>query len=301
MQRATRATIASSAVFAGTGLHSGRETRAAVLPARPGQGISFVRVDLPGRPSVPARWDMAGPLTLQTTLVRGDASVSTVEHLMAALAAAGVDDALVEVDGPELPILDGSSRPFLQGLLRAGIRASSVPRRAIRVTRPVEVRDGASSARLEPHEGFALDCGIEFENPAIGRGRYRGEIDLRSFSAELAAARTFVLEDDVAALRAAGLALGGSLDNAVVVGGRGVLNPGGLRMAGEFARHKALDAVGDLFLAGAPVLGRYVSRRAGHRLNNALVAVLMASPSSWRWTQASASDGLDAPLLKAAA
>lgn len=270
--------------FSGIGLHSGQASTVRILPAAPGSGISFCRIDIAGFHPVSALWDRVGALELCTTLGQGGADgISTVEHLMAALCALGVDDALVEVDGAEIPILDGSSAPFSRGLMAAGLRVSSTVRRSIRVIRPVEVRDGDRMACLEPHEGFAVDCTIDFRHPAIGRSTYRAEIDPALFLRDVAPARTFALQSDVARMRSAGLALGGSLDNAVVVGADGVLNPGGLRFRDEFARHKALDAIGDLYMAGAPILGRYVSMRAGHAMNNALVRTLMEQPSSWRW------------------
>jgi UDP-3-O-[3-hydroxymyristoyl] N-acetylglucosamine deacetylase len=202
---------------------------------------------------------------------------------MSALSASGVDDALVEVNGPEVPILDGSSLPFLDGIAAAGIRTTACPRRRLRVTRPVQVGDGERFARIEPHDGFAVRCELVYDNPVIGRSSFSVEITPRTYRREVAPARTFALEADILSMRARGLGVGGSLDNAIVVGESDVLNPGGLRIRDEFARHKALDAIGDLFLLGAPVQGRFVSRRGGHALNVALVSALARDVSAWRW------------------
>ena len=283
-------TLETSARFAGVGLHTGRPACLAVRPAPAGHGIRFRRIDLAHAPEIPARWDAVVPAELSTRLAAGGAEVSTVEHLMAALAGCGVTEALVEVDGPEVPILDGSARPFVQGLRAAGLRRLAAPSHGLEILAPVEVREGEALARLEPagpreRGRLAIDFAIDFADAAIGRQRRALTLAPGAFERELAAARTFCRQADVEAMRARGLALGGTLGNAVVVDGATVLSPGGLRFADEAVRHKMLDAVGDLALAGAAIHGRYVGRRAGHRLTNRLLRALMAEPAAWRLTE----------------
>jgi UDP-3-O-[3-hydroxymyristoyl] N-acetylglucosamine deacetylase len=210
------------------------------------------------------------------------ATVSTIEHLMAALAALGVDNALIELDGPEVPIMDGSALPFVQLLDRVGRRAQGRSRRVIEITAPVVVTEGAKRAALVPANSFEVDFEISFGSAAIGRQRVVTAADEAGFRRELADCRTFGFLHEVEALRAAGLARGGSMDNAVVIEGDRVLNPEGLRRPDEFVRHKALDAVGDLYVLGAPILGRFESRCGGHGLNNQLCRALLAQPGAWR-------------------
>lgn len=211
------------------------------------------------------------------------ATVSTVEHIMAALAGTGVHNAVVEIDGPEAPILDGSAAPWARAILAAGLRPQGAPVRALRILRPVAVAEGAAAARLEPASGMHIAFAIDFPVPAIGRQGVALNMANGAFLRELADCRTFALEAEIAALRAAGLAQGGSLDNAVVFGAAGALNPGGLRRPDEPVRHKALDALGDLALAGGPILGRYTGERAGHALTNALLRALFADPAAYAW------------------
>ncbi len=211
-------------------------------------------------------------------------TVSTIEHLMAALAALAVDNAVIELDGPEVPIMDGSALPFVQMIDHAGRRRQEAPRRYLEVLRPVEVADGDKRARLLPARRFELAFEIAFDSPVIGRQSVDLAVDEDSFRAELADARTFGFLHDVEALRRAGLALGGSLDNAVVVDGDRILNPEGLRRADEFVRHKALDAVGDLYVLGHPVIGRFEGLYAGHAINNAVVRALLGQPDAFRIT-----------------
>ncbi len=276
-------TLASSMECAGVGLHSGAPVRMRLHPADANAGIRFVRTDL-GGVVVPARYDAVANTRLCTVLGRGKAQVGTVEHLLAALAGAGIDNARIEIDGPEVPILDGSAEPFLFLIECAGIRRLSAPRRAVRVLRKVRVERGDAFAELLPVAslGLTLEFEIAFPAAAIGRQSLALELTPASFRAELAEARTFTLAEDVAQLRAAGLALGGDLSNAVVVQDGVVLNPGGLRMEREFVRHKLLDAVGDLSLAGAPLRGVYRSSRGGHALNNALLHALFAERANWQ-------------------
>ncbi len=269
----------------GTGLHSGRPVALSLQPAPAGHGIVFRRTDL-GR-DIPARFDLVADARLATTLALADAPdvrVGTVEHVMAALAGLGIDNVLVALDGPEVPILDGSAAPFTFLIDCAGIVDLPAARDVIEILRPVRAADRDGFAELRPGRGGGLDLAlsIDFAAAAIGRQAVSLTLDPDSFRRELAAARTFGLAEDIAALRAAGLARGGSLDNAVVVDRDRVLNPGGLRMEGEFARHKLLDAVGDLALAGVAIAGRFVAHRSGHALNNRLLRALFADSAAWR-------------------
>jgi UDP-3-O-[3-hydroxymyristoyl] N-acetylglucosamine deacetylase len=271
----------------GVGLHSGRRVSLNLRPAEPGHGIVFRRTDL-GR-DIPARFDLVVDTQLATILADprwASARVGTVEHLMAALAALGVDNVLVELDGPEVPVLDGSAAPFVFLLDCAGVVEQAVPRSHIEIRRTVRVSDGDAFAELRPaiagQRGLDMALSIDFAAAAIGRQALSLRLTEASFRSELARARTFTLAEDVAQLRAAGLAQGGSLDNAVVVDEARILNPGGLRMRDEFARHKLLDAVGDLALAGAPLSGRFIAHRSGHALNNRLLRALFADAAAWR-------------------
>ena len=268
----------------GVGLHSGCRVEVTLRPAPAGSGVVFRRVDL--GLDLPARFDHVADTRLCTVLAlpdRPDVCVGTIEHLMAALSALGVGNVVVEVDGPELPVLDGSAAPWLFLLDCAGLAALDAPASVVEVLRPVRVEDGEAFAELRPSRSpLDLTMAIEFDAAAIGRQALTLQLDEGAFRQELAAARTFTQVHEVAGLQAAGLARGGSLDNAVVVDGARVLNPAGLRMTDEFVRHKMLDAVGDLFLAGAALQGRFVGHRSGHALNNRLLRLLFADPANWR-------------------
>lgn len=276
-------TISRPVTFSGTGLHSGLEVRVRIRPAPADTGILLRRIDPAGQGAViPARWTHVVPSRLCTRLENGDGiGISTVEHLMAALAGCGVQNALVDVDGPELPILDGSAAPFVRGILSAGRRDLDAELRAIRVIEPVEVRSGAALARLEPAPALEIAFCIDFDDVAIGRQGLHLQMANGTFVHELSDSRTFCRLSDVQAMRSAGLALGGSFENALVVEGDRVLSPGGLRHADEPVRHKMLDALGDLALAGAPLLARYVGVRAGHALTAELLRALFARPEAW--------------------
>ena len=279
------------------GLHSGRPARMTVRPASADYGIWFKRTDVTNRdPMVPARWDAVEPSQL-CTLITNEAgvSVSTIEHVMAALAGCGIHNALIEIDGPEVPILDGSAVPFVAGFLARGRRALDVPVHAFRILEPIEVRDGTAYARLDPSEMLEIDFRIDFTDPAIGRQEKTLNMANGAFVRELADARTFCRQSDVDMMRAKGLALGGTLENAVVVDGDRVLSPGGLRHADEPVRHKMLDALGDLALAGAPILGRYTGNRAGHAMTNRLLRALFARPQAFRLVEVGANTGCKLP------
>lgn len=277
-------TLASVVSCEGIGLHGGEPVRLTLRPAPADAGVVFVRTDVRDRPNrVPVSAEAVFRTVLHTEIANAaGVAVSTIEHLMAALAALGVDNALVELDRPELPIMDGSAAPFVALIDRAGLRRQSAPRRYLEMVQRVEVRDGAKSAALEPSPVFEIDFAIRFDAICIGRQRVALAVDARSFRRELADCRTFGFAADVHALREMGLARGGGMHNAVVVDGDRVLNPEGLRRADEFVRHKALDAVGDLYVLGMPVLGRFEARLGGHGINNLLARAVAARPSAWR-------------------
>jgi UDP-3-O-[3-hydroxymyristoyl] N-acetylglucosamine deacetylase len=274
----------SPALFAGVGVHTGAYTRVSVRPAPADSGVVFVRSDVKDRDNaVPARGDLVCKTLLGTVIGNGaGVTVATVEHLMAAFAMLGVDNAVVEVDGPEMPIMDGSAAPFVRVLDRAGLRPQERARRFIEVLETVEVVDGDKRAALKPAADFELAFEIAFPTAAIGRQAIDLPMDEAAFRTELADCRTFGFLAEVEALRAMGLARGGSMDNAVVIDGDRILNPEGLRRPDEFVRHKALDAIGDLYLLGGPLIGRFEGVLAGHGLNNALVRAMLARPQAWR-------------------
>jgi UDP-3-O-[3-hydroxymyristoyl] N-acetylglucosamine deacetylase len=256
----------------------------AIRPAPAGSGVVFVRSDITDRDNrIPVTAEAVGRTQLNTEIVNvAGVAVATIEHVMAAFAALGVDNVLVDVDGPEVPIMDGSALPFVELLDRAGRRAQDAPRAYIQILEPVEVTDGDKRAALTPASAFEIDFEIAFASTAVGRQRVALTVTETSFRDELASARTFGFLSEVEALRKVGLARGGSLDNCLVIDGDAVLNEGGLRMEREFVRHKAMDAVGDLYVLGAPLLGRFEARYAGHALNNLLVRALIARPQAWR-------------------
>ena len=278
-----QATLATSARFSGAGLHSGAPVRMTIHPAPAGHGIVFRRTDMADA-LIPARWDHVVPSQLCTLLQgEGGATLSTVEHVMAALSGTGIHNALIDVDGPEVPILDGSSAPFVAAILSAGIALQAEPLRAIRVLKPVELRDGDRMARLTPADHLEMDFAIDFSDAAIGHQEKSLDLANGAFQRELMDSRTFCRQADVEAMKANGLALGGTYFNAVVVDGERVLSPGGLRHRDEAVRHKMLDAVGDLALAGAPLLARYTGQRAGHAMTNRLLRLLFADRAAWEW------------------
>jgi len=277
-------TTVAPAIIAGVGVHTGDRVRLAVRPAAEGTGIVFVRTDITDRDNrIPVSGEAVVDARLNT-MIENAAGVrlSTIEHLMAAFAALGISNAVIEVDGPELPILDGSALQFVQLLDRAGFRRQSAPVRYIEILEPIRVQDGDKSAALLPCDRYEMRFEIDFPTPVIGNQVIDFVVDEETFRDEIMAARTFGFAHEVEALRRAGLARGGSLENAVVIDGDQILNPGGLRMEREFVRHKALDAIGDLYVLGAPLLGRYEGVKAGHAINNLLVRELLANPQAWR-------------------
>ncbi|MDH5529350.1 MAG: UDP-3-O-acyl-N-acetylglucosamine deacetylase [Paracoccaceae bacterium] len=282
-------TLRSSVTFSGVGLHSGRPARMVLRPASAEYGIWFRRTDVIGTDAViPAHWDAVTSARLCTVI--GNAAgvtVSTIEHIMAALVGCGIHNVLIEIDGPEVPILDGSAAPFVAGIMAKGVRELNAPLRCFEILEAVEVRAGEAVARLEPAKALEIDFLIDFTDAAIGRQRKVMSMANGAFVRELSDCRTFCRQSDVDEMRANGLALGGTYDNAVVVEGDRILNPGGLRRADEAVRHKMLDALGDLSLAGAPILGRYTGNRAGHAMTNRLLRALFARPDAYRVTECS--------------
>src|SRR5512147_3265049 len=267
----------------GVGLHTGRKVAMTLRPAQPDTVVVFRRVDLPTRVGIPVRVDLFGETRLCSCLVQGAVKVYTVEHLMSALAGLGIDNAHVDLDGPEVPIMDGSAAPFALLLQQAGIEPQPAPKRFLRVRKRVEVADGDKSARLEPYDGYRLSFSIAYDHPVFEKSGTALTVDFAetSYLKEVARARTYGFMHDVEQLRESGLALGGGLDNAVVLDEYRVLNAEGLRFADEFIRHKLLDAIGDLYLTGKPLLGAFSAHKSGHALNNQLVRALLADRNAF--------------------
>jgi len=277
-QRSLKSLIRAS----GVGLHTGQKVRIALRPAPPDTGVVFRRIDLATPVDLPARAELVGEARLASTLIKDGVKVHTVEHLMSALSGLGIDNIYVDLDAPELPIMDGSASPYALLLQEAGIEEQSAPKRFLRVKKSVEVREGDKWARLEPYEGFKLSFSIEFRHPVIERSTQSVTFDFAEtpYLKEIARARTFGFMQEVEDLKGSGLALGGGLDNAVVLDEQGVLNSEGLRFADEFIRHKLLDAIGDLYMLGAPLLGAFVAHKSGHALNNRLARAALADPGA---------------------
>jgi UDP-3-O-[3-hydroxymyristoyl] N-acetylglucosamine deacetylase len=288
IQRQT--TIQRKVSCAGIGVHSGVRARLTLLPAPVNSGIRFVRVDLPtGTGEILAHADCVSDTQLGTTLANAHgATVAVVEHLLAAISGLGIDNLLIEIDAAELPIMDGSSSVFYELLMKAGQKTQGSARRRIRILETIEVREGPKRASLAPANGdvLTLRARIEYTDQLIGVQQMAMKLAPGMFARDLAFARTYGFARDVEMLRSMGLARGGSLENAVVIGEDGILNPEGLRVEDEFVRHKMLDAVGDLALAGAPIAGDYDAVQPGHGLNNKLVRKLLATPSAWCWEEA---------------
>jgi UDP-3-O-[3-hydroxymyristoyl] N-acetylglucosamine deacetylase len=287
-------TLSGPAFCAGIGVHGGRRARLVMRPAPPDTGICFVRTDVSGRGNrIEARGDQVSEVQLGTTLSNPQGvSIAVVEHLLAACSGMGLDNAVIEVDAPEVPVMDGSSSVFCGLMARVGLVRQGALRRRIRMLDTVSVREGAKWASLGPgeHDDLTLHARIDFESRAIGIQEMSLRLQPGLFARDLAFARTFGFARDVEKLKAMGLARGGSLDNAVVIDGHDVLNPEGLRAHDEFIRHKLLDAVGDLFLAGGPIAGIFEAEQPGHALNNQLVRKLLATPDAWCWETPDAAD-----------
>lgn len=269
----------------GIGLHSGRKVHLTLRPADPDTGIVYTRVDLDPPVSMPAEPTRVNDTRMATTLNEGPVKISTIEHLMSAFNGLGIDNCYVDVDAPEIPIMDGSGASFVFLIQAAGIVEQFAPKRFVRVTKTVRVTDGDKWAQLEPHEGFSLAFSIKFGHPAIDSTSQFTEVDLSKvdYAHAVSRARTFGFVQDVEMLRSIGLAQGGTLENAVVMDEYRVLNPEGLRSQDEFVKHKILDAMGDLYVLGHPLLARFCAYKSGHGLNNQLLRALLADSSAWEW------------------
>jgi UDP-3-O-[3-hydroxymyristoyl] N-acetylglucosamine deacetylase len=289
-------TIKSPIHCRGVGLHSGAKIAMVLRPAPRDSGIVFQRTDPQGAGAVvAATWRNAVDSALCTRIHNGEGiSISTIEHLMAAFAGAEIDNIVVEIDGPEVPIMDGSAAPFLFLIECAGIAEQDAPRRAIKVLKTVTVADRGKSVSLMPDHGFSMSFEIDFASRVVSRQDISVVFDSETFKSEISRARTFGFLHEVDQMRAAGLARGGSLDNAVVVSGDTILNEGGLRYSDEFVRHKLLDSLGDLYLAGAPFIGHFRGVRSGHALNRQLLEALFADPTAWCETTLSRGAALEA-------
>ncbi|MEQ1657965.1 MAG: UDP-3-O-acyl-N-acetylglucosamine deacetylase [Hylemonella sp.] len=280
-------TLKSLTRAVGVGLHSGQRVEITLRPAQPDTGIVFRRVDLPQPVDIPMSAMAVTDTRLASTLSNGDAKVHTVEHLMSACAGLGIDNLYVDITAEEVPILDGSAASFVFLLQSAGIELQNAPRRFIRITKPIEVREGVGAgqkwARLDPYHGYKLSFEIDFDHPAVDSTGQRVEFDMsvHNYSRDIARARTFGFTKDVEMMRANGLALGGGLDNAIVMDDYKVLNAGGLRYDDEFVKHKILDAMGDLYILGKPLLASYSAFRSGHAMNNKLLRELLQRTDAW--------------------
>jgi len=285
MKYGRQTTLRDQASVSGVGVHSGLPATLTMFPAEANTGIMFVRCGVDGQPDREIRANVRAVTATEFATVLGDAAgplCSTAEHVLAALSGLGVDNAIIEIDGPEVPIMDGSAAPFVAAIDRAGVISLPEPRRYMRILKPVRVVQDDAYGELRPYsQGFRIEFEIEFDHTLIGRQELALDIEPETFRRELARARTFGFMRDVAKLWNAGFALGASFENTLVVNENRLLNPEGLRFADEFVRHKALDAIGDLALAGAPLLGAFRSVRGGHKLNHAVLSALIADPSAW--------------------
>jgi UDP-3-O-[3-hydroxymyristoyl] N-acetylglucosamine deacetylase len=299
-------TLKSLVRTVGIGMHSGTKVELVLRPAAVDTGIVFRRVDLDPPVQIPALATSVGDTRMASTLVQGAVRIATVEHLMSALAGLGIDNCQVDVDALEIPIMDGSAASFVFLITSAGIVEQNAPRRFVRVLEPIEVREGegeqAKWARLDPHFGFKLRFSIDFSHPAIDAAAQDAEVDFahEPYVTAVARARTFGFVNEVEAMRAAGLARGGSYENAIVMDEYRVLNTDGLRTGDEFAKHKILDAIGDLYLLGHPLIAAYAAHRSGHALNNRLLRALLADPSAWEWLTFETRDAAPAAFLSPA-
>jgi len=291
-QRTLKNTIRAT----GVGLHSGQKVFMTLRPAAPNTGLVFRRVDLDPPVDVPADAQLVGETMLGTTLIKDGVKVCTVEHLLSAFAGLGVDNAFIELSAPEVPIMDGSAGPFVFLLQSAGIEDQTQPKRFVRIKKSIEVRDGDKWARFDPFDGFKVNFEIEFDHPIFRRHSQRASMDFSStsFLREISRARTFGFMRDLEKLRAHNLALGGTLDNAIVLDDFKMLNEDGLRYEDEFVKHKILDAIGDLYLLGHSLIGEFSGYKSGHGLNNRLLRALIADETAWE--EVTFRDRLEAPI-----
>lgn len=278
-----QSTLQKKITVNGVGLHSGKDIVLSICPARPNEGIVFVRTDVTEKNNViPALWDHVADTQLCTVIANEDGvSVGTIEHLMSALRGCGVDNATIEVSGAEVPVMDGSALPFLELIEEAGVIVQPSPRRVIKVLKDVSVEQDGKRVTLSPAENSSFLGEIHFDHPAIGSQSFETQLFNGNYKHDIAGARTFGFLHEVEWMRSKGLALGGSLDNAIVLDPAGVMNPDGLRFEDEFIRHKLLDAIGDLYLAGMPIMGAYNGVKAGHAMNNAILKALFADKDAY--------------------
>jgi len=278
-------TVKRAVSCCGVGLHTGRTVNLTINPAPANTGIQFVRSDIAGRPIIPARVERVVDTTLATTIGDGRNKISTTEHLMAALRAFGVDNAVIDLDSHETPIMDGSAGPFIRLLKTAGLHRQQALRKILRITRPMSFVDGDKSIRIEPHDGFKVSGRIQFDDALINEQRYSVEVTPERFAKEIAFARTFGFVEQVEQLWQNGLALGGNLDNVIAIhwNRRSILNEDGLRFDDEFIRHKVLDVIGDMALLGSPVLGHVIADRSGHSLHLGLMKTIVDNPHCWEY------------------
>ena len=276
-------TVKTTAYLKGVGLHSGKDITLSVHPAEAGHGIIFVRTDITDKDNViPARWDHVVDTQLCTVIGNKDGvTVGTIEHLMSALRGSNIDNARIELDGAEVPVMDGSAMPFVKLIEEVGVEAQAAPRKIIRILKEVSVEKDGKRVVLRPAEGAVFGGEIDFDHPEIGAQYFETRLLNGNFKHDIAEARTFGFLHEVEWMRSQGLALGGSLDNAIVLDKQGVMNPDGLRFNDEFIRHKLLDAIGDLYLAGAPIVGAYEGYKAGHEMNNLILHALFADDSAY--------------------
>ena len=293
-------TLTHSIEFTGTGLHSGADVLMTINPAATDLGIVFVRSDVTDRNNViPARWDKVVDTRLCTVIGnKAGVTIGTIEHLMAALRGCGIDNAVIELDGPEVPIMDGSSQIFVDMIDETGVKEQDAPRRAIRILKEVIVEQDGKSVKLSPGEGSVFNGGIDFDHPSIGQQSHEITLVNGNFRHDLANSRTFGFLHEVEALRKMGLAQGGSLDNAIVLDKKTILNPEGLRRSNEFIRHKLLDAIGDLYLAGGPVIGEYSADKPSHELNNKILRKLFATKGAWELVDVYEDECIDEPVFE---
>ncbi|MEW6290058.1 MAG: UDP-3-O-acyl-N-acetylglucosamine deacetylase [Thermodesulfobacteriota bacterium] len=280
-------TIKKTVSFAGVGLHSGKTVKLYIKPAGPSTGILFVRTDLGRKVVIPATVYRVTDTRLATTLAKDDVTVSTTEHLLAALAGVGIDNAVIELDNDEVPIMDGSAAPFVHVLKKVGRKRQNVARFLVKITRKIEIRNGDSMILIEPHDGFKVSGEIDFAHHLVRKQKFSVEVDAQTFIKEIASARTFGFLHEVEYLRQNGKALGGSLDNAIVIDRSEILNTEGLRFSNEFVRHKLLDLIGDLALLGCPVLGHITAVKSGHAQHLQLMKEIAEHPECWqfvKWT-----------------
>ena len=280
-------TVSKTVSLSGVGLHSGKEIQLSIKPAGADEGIVFVRTDVEGKNNViPARWDNVVDTQLCTVIGNIDGvTVGTIEHLMSALRGCGVDNAVIELDGAEVPVMDGSAMPFVKAIEEVGVEVQSAPRQILKILKPVTIEKDGKRVTLSPAEGSVFGGEIDFDHDQIGRQSYEVQLLNGNFKHDIAEARTFGFLHEVEWMRSQGLALGGSLDNAIVLDQNGVMNPAGLRFGDEFIRHKLLDAIGDLYLAGARIEGSYDGYKAGHEMNNLILHALFADHEAYAFIE----------------